>query len=685
MDTSHLLMGLMSFSKVAELKDLDVPISKELAGAISPNVLRVLLSSLRFRDPATVDHTRRVAMLATGIAEYVGWEHEEQKKLEIAGLLHDIGKIGVPDSILFKPGSLGPEELSLLALHHSVGVDLLQTCKVDDSVLNFIIQSHRDYDLPLAELSQGARILSIADAYDSLCSDHVYRDGLSHAEAIEVIRGAAGIQFDGNIIDALCSWIDTEGIQFEKSSFRMKENSQLPVLNLEESDQVNMLGHICSYLYILENLYDGFFIVDSDLHFSVWNCGMEKLYGKTIGDSLGQSWTTSHIEYLDKREKRFSEEQYPLNQVIQSKKSLTTIIKIRRPEGQINEIEVQAIPIFDPHGKLHGIIEIHRNLSETQEQSAKVRDLKIAASRDALTGVINRGELESQLAKLLVQQSEDETGQVFSVIFLDVDHFKSVNDTYGHSVGDNVLIEMTQLLDKETYSGEVIGRFGGEEFVLLCPETDINAAYKKTERLRMAIANCREGALGDCQITSSFGITESVSGDSVESIFRRVDEALYKSKENGRNRTTISCSIQGLDPGANCDNEGFNSDPFCFNRTLKAFTTSDLLSFKLRGFVNDQNAKVFTSSREEIQFQVGKTGFFSKWRRDKNRQPVVVTLKPQLSTDQRVKKTSKLTRIEVSIVPMGTIHDAEIFNLRANDVFRSLSAYFIANSDESQD
>ncbi len=684
MDTSRLLTGLMSFSKIAELKDLDVPISKELAGAISPNVLRVLLSSLRFRDPATVNHTRRVAMLATGIAEYVGWEYEEQKKLEIAGLLHDIGKIGVPDSILFKPGSLGPEELSLLALHHSVGVDLLQACKIDDSVLNFIIQSHRDYDLPLAELSQGARILSIADAYDSLCSDHVYRDGLSHAEAIEVIKSASGIQFDGNIIDALCSWIDTDGIQFEKSSFRMKENSQLPVLNLEESDQVNMLGHICSYLYILENLYDGFFIVDSDLHFSVWNCGMENLYGKTIGNTLGQSWTTSHIEYLDKREKRISEEQYPLNQVIQSKKPLTTIIKIKRPEGQINEIEVQALPIFDPYGKLHGVIEIHRNLSETQEQSAKVRDLKIAASRDALTGVINRGELESQLAKLLVQHSEDKNGQVFSVIFLDVDHFKSVNDTYGHSVGDNVLIEMTQLLDKETYSGEIIGRFGGEEFVLLCPETDINAAYKKTERLRMAIANCREGALGDCQVTSSFGITESVIGDSVESIFRRVDEALYKSKENGRNRTTISCSTLGLDPGAKRDKEGFASDPFCFKRILQAFTISDLLSFKLRGFVNDQEVKVLASSREEIQLQVGKTGFFSKWGRDKNRQPVVVTLKPQLSTDRRIKKTSKLTRIEVSIVPMGTINDAEIFNTRANDVFRNLSAYFIANSEDTQ-
>lgn len=685
MDTSRLLSGLMSFSKVAELKDLDVPISKELAGVISPNVLRVLLSCLRYRDPATVNHTRRVAMLATGIAEYLGWEYEEQKKLEISGLLHDIGKVGVPDSILFKPGSLGPDEMSLLALHHSVGVDLLQACKVDEKVLKYIIQSHRDHNIPLNELSQGARILAIADAYDSLCSDHVYRDAMSHDDAIRILRDASGIQFDGNVIDALCSWIDTEGIQFEKSSFRMKDNDPLPTLNYEEAEQVNLLGHLCSFLYILENLYDGFFILDSDLHVSVWNYGMEQLYGKSIGKTLGQSWTSSHIEYLDIRENRLSEADYPVNKVLKFKEPQTTVVKIKRQEGQLNEIEVQAMPIFDHHGKLHGIIEIHRNLSETREQSAKVRDLKIAASRDALTGVINRGELESQLAKLLVNHTDGEMDQVFSVIFLDVDHFKSVNDTYGHTVGDNVLIELTQLLEKETYSGEVIGRYGGEEFVLLCPETDIDSAYKKAERLRMAIAGCREGALGECRITSSFGITESVCGDSVESILRRADEALYASKENGRNRTTVNCSQVGIDAGNLIENININHDPFEFRKTLQAFTISDLLIYKLGGFINDNNVKVLKSTKEEIQLRVGRNKLFSRWGRDGNTQSVMVTLKPMQVVDRRKKRLSSQSRIEVTIVPRGIVNNSDVFHKRANQVYRNLTSYLIAKSDDSDD
>src|SRR4029077_1496456 len=139
---------------------------------VAPSILRRLLAALHFRDSATVQHSRRVSQLAGGIARYLRWEGVNLRQLEIAALLHDIGKIGVPDNVLFKPGKLNPDEADLMALHHCVSVDVLQAACVDSQVVQFISES-RDFPCASAKrpgrtlgaLHQGSRILSIADAY----------------------------------------------------------------------------------------------------------------------------------------------------------------------------------------------------------------------------------------------------------------------------------------------------------------------------------------------------------------------------------------------------------------------------------------------------------------------------------------------------------------------------------------
>src|ERR1700689_3887424 len=108
-DSSRLLLGLMTLNKRAEQMGQTVSSAAEsLSGIISKGVLRSLMSALNFRDAATIRHSRRVALLATGIAKHLGWEAQQIMLLEVAALLHDMGKIGVPDNILFKPGRLSP-------------------------------------------------------------------------------------------------------------------------------------------------------------------------------------------------------------------------------------------------------------------------------------------------------------------------------------------------------------------------------------------------------------------------------------------------------------------------------------------------------------------------------------------------------------------------------------------------
>jgi putative nucleotidyltransferase with HDIG domain len=120
--------------------------ANEMESIISKRVLRSLLSTLHFRDVFTVQHSRRVAMVSVGIAKFLGWEGLHLKMIEVASLLHDIGKIGVPDNILFKPGKLSSDEIELMASHRHVGIDILQACRVDHEVLEIVEQSYRFFN-----------------------------------------------------------------------------------------------------------------------------------------------------------------------------------------------------------------------------------------------------------------------------------------------------------------------------------------------------------------------------------------------------------------------------------------------------------------------------------------------------------------------------------------------------------
>lgn len=167
-----------------------------------------LVTALSYRDTNTVEHSRRVANLCSRASEGL-FDPAEKYVLEIAGLLHDIGKIGVPDHILLKPGALTREEWEVMGRHDRIGVEIIAG-SFDCPQLSEIMSNHhafygghaRDPHLPVGEdIPIGARMLSIADSYDAMVSDRVYRKGRTHAEAVNELRRCAGTQFDPRLVD----------------------------------------------------------------------------------------------------------------------------------------------------------------------------------------------------------------------------------------------------------------------------------------------------------------------------------------------------------------------------------------------------------------------------------------------------------------------------------------------------
>jgi polar amino acid transport system substrate-binding protein len=165
----------------------------------------------------------------------------------------------------------------------------------------------------------------------------------------------------------------------------------------------------------------------------------------------------------------------------------------------------------------------------------KNKELKILSITDKLTNLYNRRKLD-ELIETEIHRSE-RFNHTFGLAIIDIDHFKSVNDTYGHQVGDNVLIEMANIIQNNLRKTDFVGRLGGEEFVIICPESNIEDLTGLMEMFREKIATHDFDVIHNK--TASFGLTLSKKGDTIQSILQRADKALYTAKDSGRNKVIV--------------------------------------------------------------------------------------------------------------------------------------------------
>ena len=183
------------------------------------------------------------------------------------------------------------------------------------------------------------------------------------------------------------------------------------------------------------------------------------------------------------------------------------------------------------------IIQANNLLKQAQKDiQEKNKELERLAITDKLTNLYNRRKLDELLHNELNRY--ERFGHTFGVAILDIDHFKKVNDSYGHQEGDKVLVEISNILRTHIRKTDFVGRFGGEEFVIICPESQENGVYNLMENIRKDIEKHDFKKIG--KITTSFGIAILKENDTIESILKRADEALYEAKKLGRNRVVVS-------------------------------------------------------------------------------------------------------------------------------------------------
>ncbi|NVJ62289.1 MAG: diguanylate cyclase [Gammaproteobacteria bacterium] len=203
-------------------------------------------------------------------------------------------------------------------------------------------------------------------------------------------------------------------------------------------------------------------------------------------------------------------------------------------KGQKHWIDLKMVPLFDVDYCVTHFLFIERDASERKQRE---KQLYHEATIDSLTGINNRHHTYQIATHALEKASRYQTA--LSFMMLDIDHFKQINDTYGHPVGDKVLRQLAQILKNDIRAVDTVGRVGGEEFCIVLPEIKLKNATDMANRIRVNVENFNWQELGlSNPLTISIGLTK-FEEDTLDSLIKKADTALYQAKEQGRNRVAV--------------------------------------------------------------------------------------------------------------------------------------------------
>lgn len=676
-----------------------VPIERSLENQLVEARLGIassLYRALRWKHEPTARHCLRVTLGCSSWSARLGLTGKEHDEIEVAALLHDVGKIGVPDNIITKPGPLTPQEAAVMDSHWLMGQEMLRACSASPGVLATIAASSAWYDgsrshadLAGASLSLGARMLAIVDAFDAMMSDHVYRRAFSRERAFNELYRCAGTQFDPDLVKGF-----TELHDFDQHKLRETVARRwLQVLEPEaannqwrhnESPLAGPTSPVMLFQHkLLANMYDAVIFIDSSLKVVEWNRGAERLTGITGASVYQRAWSPSLVELIDEHGALIRDEDCPVTYAIRTGVQWLRRLSIRGRGSRQVAVDAHAIPVVSVDGISRGLALVLHDVSPEISLERRCENLKEKATKDALTQVANRAEFDRVHVRFV--EAHLETKLPCSLIISDIDRFKLVNDTYGHPAGDEVIQSFARLLKSSCRPGDLVARYGGEEFVLLCADCDNSAAVRRAEELRKAFSHIAQPALGGRTVSASFGVTEIQPGDTPETMLRRADRALLNAKQSGRNR------VVQLGSGTHHDDAGEpgvgGDGDVLLESVLLSEAPLGVCVEKLRGFVADHHAEVESAEGDSLRLKIGEEQA-SIFRRVTDR-PVRVLmditfedLEAQARGGRRESGLAR-TRIQVTVSPHKS-RDRRKSQLqeRAKQLLISLRSYLMATESE---
>jgi diguanylate cyclase (GGDEF)-like protein/putative nucleotidyltransferase with HDIG domain len=558
----------------------------EEIASLNMRTIEALALAIEAKDHTTHTHLQRVRTYAVEIAKEMGLSTAETEALRAAALLHDIGKLGVPEHIINKPGKLTPEEFEKMKVHPLVGAEILDRVAFPYPVAPIVRSHHERWDgsgypagLVAEEIPIGARILAAVDCLDALASHRQYRPAIPLDQAMSTVKEKAGTWFDPKVVALLESrYVELEQMSqtldagFVPSGFSKDlrvERGLAPAAGFETSAEAAP--------------------VESDFLSSIASARQEAQamfeLSQDLGNSLSLSETLSVLSmrlrkliHYDSIAVYVNRNGWLLPELVSGENfRVLSSLKIRVGEGLCGWVAENGKPIINgnpqveagyiadpekyttlqsalavPLEGLNGVVGVlamyHSNqdaftpdhlrillavaskVALSVENALKYQQAESSATTDFLTGLPNARSLFVHLAQEVARCRRMKTS--LAVMVCDIDGLKKINDSFGHLEGDKLLREFSMRLKEACRGYDYVARMGGDEFVVTAPGLTPEAALEKASRLNQAAIEAGHYTCGQNVVSLSVGTAFCPEdGFDVEALLAEADRRMYSIKQ----------------------------------------------------------------------------------------------------------------------------------------------------------
>lgn len=290
---------------------------------------------------------------------------------------------------------------------------------------------------------------------------------------------------------------------------------------------------------LLDSLYDGIYFVDRDRKITYWNKGAERLTGYKASEVVGMHCSDNVLMHINEQGISLCEERCPAAETMADGRPREAELYLHHKEGYRVPVLIRLAPIQDPNGQTIGAVEIFSDNSSKVAIVQRIEELQKIALFDPLTELGNRRYAEMNLTARFDEMRR--YGWPFGVLFMDIDHFKAVNDVHGHDIGDEVLKMVAKTLLNNVRSFDTVNRWGGEEFIGIIVNIQEDQLYAIANKLRLLVEQSSLSVGSDIiRVTISIGATLAQANEGGDTLLKRADQLMYHSKTAGRNRVSMN-------------------------------------------------------------------------------------------------------------------------------------------------
>lgn len=406
---------------------------------------------------------------------------------------------------------------------------------------------------------------------------------------------------------------------------------------------------------LLMNLRSGVIFVDHQRRVQMWSKSTELMTGIVSEAVIDRPLYPQTINLRFEDGTGVALDQCPVTKTLETNQVVKSDYRILNASNQEMKIEVTVVPVIDKNRYVNGAIVLLDDHSAEIDLQRQLKDLYEFSVLDPLTQVANRAEFERVLEEYVRAFNASDHFNC-SIIICDIDYFKSINDNFGHTVGDQALVAFADMLKKYVRSQDLVARYGGEEFVILCADCDTDSALQRAEQIRMALFKTQQSMLDGKAISASFGVSELRQGDTAMEFFVRADTALLKAKELGRNRVVIADQREAareVGVGSDASVSGVKwrqqrrEHTALLCEEFKTSTPVSVLVEKLRGFIIEKDAWLQRVDQEFLSMEVD----FEDPRDYSRKGSFTMNIEFKEGEDDANVKSSRKTFIRITVFP----------------------------------